>query len=77
MQTALQSSSSYSVPKSNTDELWRAASTLAAGGVDSLATKFMPAMLLQKDQLVDNLYFKQSIYIYNSHVMPIALVYLT
>ena len=45
--------------------------------MDSLATKFMPAMLLQKDQLVDNLYFKQSIYIYNSHVMPIALVYLT
>ena len=49
VQASLQSSSSYSVLKTNTDELWRAASALAAGGVESLANKFMPAMLLQKD----------------------------
>ena len=44
-----QSSSSSTILNKDTDALWRAASIHARGGIDSMANKFMPAMMLQKD----------------------------
>jgi len=46
---AATSSSPISILKKDIDELWRAASLHALGGVESLAVRFMPAQHMQKE----------------------------